>query len=156
MVSKIEVPACRVKVAYAQRMAAARDAFTNKQFDVALQQATAAWQLVPNDVEATRIIIASREALKPVPKVEPKVEPKKELPKVEPKKEAPKVDLVQQVTQLLQSAAALEGQSKYAEAQAVYEQTVKLNPNDALLRKRLDFVKIMAAFEAAFSSIVRI
>lgn len=175
------------KAAYDQRMALARDSLTRKQYEMAIQQATAALQLVPNDPEATKIIAASREALKPAPKVEtppkvepkkempkvepkvepkkepppkvepkkevpPKIEPKKEVPKVEPKKEAPKADPSAQVKQLLQNAAPLEAASKYAEAQPLYEQAVRLAPADALLKKKLDFVKAMAAGQRELST----
>ncbi|MCE9530526.1 MAG: hypothetical protein K8T89_05255 [Planctomycetes bacterium] len=53
------------KAAYDQFMAAARNAFAQKQYQVAIQQASEALKLVPTDAEAAKIVNDSRAALVP-------------------------------------------------------------------------------------------
>ena len=135
---KVEPPKVDpVKQAHDQYMTAARAAFTGKRFDEALRFATEALKLIPGDAEATNIVNASRAALTPPPKKDP--------PKVEPpKKDPPKADPQAQINQHVQTAAVLEAQGKYGEAQAHYQEALKLAPTNAELKKKVDFCKAMA------------
>ena len=129
---------------YNQNMAAARNALGLKRYDEAIRSATEALRLAPNDPEATKILNEARTAITPAKKDPPKFD--STLPKKEPpKKDTPKTEPAQsQINQFLQAAVTAETQSKYAEAMKDYQEALKLIPNHAELKKKVDFCKNMA------------
>lgn len=117
-----------------------------KQYAQAVASFTEALRLAPNDSAATKALADARDALNPPKKDTPKVDPpKKDTQKTDPpKKDAPKADPQQQLNAILKAAATFEGQSKYAEALGQYQEALKMVPNHAELKKKIDFCKEMA------------
>jgi tetratricopeptide (TPR) repeat protein len=128
------------KAAYDQHMAAARAAFAMKKYADAMNEAAAAYSAI-KDPEAAKLYNDAKALLTPA-KVDP---PKKDPPKVDPpKKDPPKADPQAHLNQLLRDAAAAESQGHYADALKDYQEAQKSVPNNADVKKKIDFCKGMA------------
>ncbi len=66
-------------------------------------------------------------------------------PKPVAKADPPKSDPSVQMNNLMQTAAAYEGQAKYTEANNTYRDALKLAPTNADVKKKVDFTALMVS-----------